>query len=49
MDTMASMMLTRSWLQFTDMLLLAMCVVTCTQTSNTDVLDAEASSRCAAY
>ena len=35
MDTVASMM-THSWLQFTDMLLFAMCVVTCIETSTFD-------------
>ena len=34
MVTMASMMSKYSWLKFTDVTLLTMCVVTCAQTSN---------------
>jgi hypothetical protein len=34
MDIIASMMLTYSWLKFTDMLLFTMCVLTCIQISN---------------
>lgn len=37
MDIMASMILTYSWLDFIDMPLFAMFVVTCTQTSNIGV------------
>jgi hypothetical protein len=33
---MASMMLTYSWLKFSDMSLFTMCVVICIQTSNTE-------------
>ena len=37
MDIMAIMMLTYSWLNFTDMSLFTMCVVTYVQTSNIEV------------
>ena len=37
MDITASMMLTHSWLKFTHMPLFTMCILTCIQTSNTDI------------
>ena len=41
MDVMDSMTLTYPWLKLIDMPLFTICVVTCIQTSNTEVFDAE--------
>jgi hypothetical protein len=48
MKIMASM-LSYFWLKFTDILLFAMRLVICTQTSNIDFFDLEGSSSFAAY
>ena len=44
---MASMMLTHSWLKFTDTPLFPMSAVTCLQTSSIDVFKRDKSSSCA--
>jgi len=49
MDIMASMMLTHSWLKFTDMPLFTMFIVTCIQTSNIDSSKPEGLSPCPVY
>jgi len=47
-DAMASRMPTHSWLEFTDMLLFTVCLITEIQTPNAKLFNPEESSPCAA-